>query len=155
MKTIIFYATKYGAAEEIAKRIAEKIGGAVIHNLKEAAPSFADFDCIIIGSSVYAGKIRKEAKEFLTKNKDALLKKKYGLFVSGIGADGEKKYFSDNFPHEILQNAKTAGFMGGIFDPKKAGAFERFIIKLIVKHPDYINIIDEDRIIKFAEILEE
>ena len=155
MKTIILYATKYGAAEDIAQRIAKEIDGAIIHNLNKDAPALEEFDCIIIGSSVYAGKIRKEAKEFLAKNKDALLKKKFGLFVSGIGADGEKKYFNDNFPHEILQSAKAAGFLGGIFDPKKAGAFERFIVKLIIKHPDYINVIDEDRIIKFAEIMEE
>jgi len=153
MKTIILYATKYGVAAEIAQRIAKEISGAVIHNLKEKIPSLADYDCIIIGSSVYAGSIRKEAKEFLLKNENVLLEKKLGVFVSGIGADGEKKYFDANFPLEILEKAKAAGFLGGIFDPKKAGAFERFIIKLIVKHSNYINIIDEDKIIKFAEIM--
>ena len=36
MKTLILYATKYGAAREIAKRIAEKMGGAALHDFLNA-----------------------------------------------------------------------------------------------------------------------
>ena len=151
MKTLILYATKHGAAAEIAQRIAEDIDGAVIQNIKKEAPSLADFECIIIGSSVYAGSIRKEAKEFLIKNKNALLEKKLGLFISGIGQKGEKKYFNDNFPQEILYKAEAAVFLGGIFNPKEAGAFERFIIRLITGNSGYINSIDDDKIIEFTK----
>ena len=74
MKTLILYATKYGAAYEIARRIAERIDGAVIHNLKQdGMPPLEEFDCVIAGSSVYVGMIRKEAKAFFTKNTAALL----------------------------------------------------------------------------------
>ena len=34
MKTIILYATKYGTTAEIAKRIANRIDGATVHDLK-------------------------------------------------------------------------------------------------------------------------
>ena len=151
MKTIILYATKYGAADEIAQRIANKIDGAVIHNLKQGVPSLAEFDCIILGSPVYAGSIRREAKKFLSKNADVLLNKKFALFLSGIGASGEKKFFESNFPPEILQKAKAAGFLGGIFDPKKAKALERLIIKIVTKKSRYINTIDDTAIEQFAE----
>ena len=151
MKTIILYATKYGAAAEIARRIANKIDGAVIHNLKQGIPSLAEFDCIILGSPVYAGSIRREAKEFLAKNAGLLLDKKFALFLSGIGANGENKLFESNFPPKILQKAKAAGFLGGIFDPKKANAVERFIIKIAAKKSMYINTIDDSEIELFAE----
>ena len=151
MKTIVIYATKYGAAGEIARRIADKIGGAVIHDLKQGVPSLAEFDCVIIGSSIYAGMIRKEAKVFLSKNASTLQGKKIGLFLSGLDASSQKTFFDINFPTDILQAAKTAEFLGGIFDPKKAGMIERFIIKMITKKTRYINIIDDSKIEQFVK----
>lgn len=99
MKTIIMYATKYGAAREIAQRIADRIKGAAVWNLQQGmAPSVADFDCVIIGSSVYAGMVRKEVKEFLSKNITVLREKKLGLYLCGLDASREKTYFETNFP---------------------------------------------------------
>jgi len=151
MKTIILYATKYGAAAEIARRIACKIDGSAVHNLKDSPPSLDEFDCIILGSSVYAGNIRKEAKVFMSKNADFLLNKKIALYLCGIGAEGEKKYFKSNFSPDILQKAKAAVFLGGIFDPKKANAAERLIIRLITKQSAYFDVINNRKIEKFAE----
>jgi len=49
MKTIILYATKYGATAEVARLIAEKFDDAIIHDLKQAyVPVIDDFDCVII-----------------------------------------------------------------------------------------------------------
>ena len=153
MKTIILYASKYGAAAEIAQRIAGKIDGAVIHDLKKDPPSLAEYDCVIFGSSVYAGAIRKEAKVFLSKNAHLLREKKLGLFLCGIGAEGEKTYFDANFSPEILQAAKARSFLGGIFDPEKANLFERFIIKIVTKKSDPVNTIDDGKIGQFAEVM--
>ena len=151
MKTIILYATKYGAATEIAQRIAKKIEGAFLYNLNQGDLSLAEFDCVIIGSSVYAGSIRKEAKAFLSQNANALHEKKLGLFLCGIDAESANKYFDDNFPKEIMQKAKAVCFAGGIFNPKKANGAERFIIKLITKKSSLIDTIDEKKIELFAQ----
>jgi menaquinone-dependent protoporphyrinogen oxidase len=154
MKTLIIYATKHGAAGEIAQRIAKKINGAVVHDLKQgAAPDFAAFDCIIVGSSVYAGSIRKEAKAFVFQNANVLREKKIGLFLSGIGADGEQTYFEKNFPSDILQSAKATSFLGGIFNPQKANFFERLIMKVVTKQSGSIDTISDTRIEKFVEVL--
>jgi len=155
MKTIILYATKYGAAQEIAQRIAVKIDGSVLHNLKEDLPSLESFDCIILGSSVYAGSIRKEAKKFLLQNADVLTEKKYGLFLCGLGADSKDAYLSANFSPDIIQKAKAADFLGGIFDPEKANGFERLIIKIISKKSGCINMLNDRKIEKFAEAMKE
>jgi len=153
MKTIILYATKHGAAQEIAQKIADKFDGSIIHNLKQSFPSLSDFDCIILGSSVYAGSIRSEAKAFLRKNENILLEKSFGIFLCGIGKDGEKSYLDSNFSEALLSKAKAKSFLGGIFDPKKANGFERFIIKIVTKSSGYINIIDEKMINQFADAM--
>ena len=154
MKTIIMYATKYGAAGEIARRIANKIDGAVVHDLKQGNdPSLADFDCVIIGSSLYVGMIRREAKAFLSRNASALRGKKVGLFLCGLESTGGKKCFDANFPPDILQTAKAMSFLGGIFDPGKAGVMDRFMIKMAAKQSKFINTIDDEKIEQFVEAM--
>ena len=154
MKTIIFYATKYGAAREIAQRIAKLMDNAETCDLKQdKIPALDGFDCVIIGGSLYAGMIRKEAKTFAAQNTGALRDKKIGLFVSGIADSGEEKFFEDNFPAEIVQAAKAASLLGGVFDPSKAGGFERFIMKIITKQSGYIDKIDDEKIAQFAEAM--
>jgi len=155
MKTIVIYATKYGAAGEVAQRIASKISGAVIHNLKQdGIPDLAGFDCIIVGSSVYAGMIRKEAKVFLKQNASVLPEKRLGLFLCGLGGgSNDDKGFDTAFPPGILQMAKAKCFTGGIFDPQKAGLMERLIIKMVTKRSTYINNINDGKIDNFAEAM--
>jgi len=154
MKTIIIYTTKHGATGEIAQKIADKIGGALIHNLGDgAAPSLAEFDCVIIGSSLYAGGINRQMKAFLKQNSNVLQEKKTGLFVSGLEPSEEKKYFESNFPTDILKSAKATSFLGGIFDPQKASAMERMMLKAVAKLSDYTNTIDDEKIKEFAETI--
>jgi len=149
MKTIILYATKYGATAEIARRLGEQLGGAVLHDLKQSVPDLSGFDRIIIGSSVYAGSIRKEAKNFMTKNADLLTKKPLGLFLSSLSGEGD--FFDKNFPAHVLQHAKAKVALGGIFEPAKAGGFERFIMKKVMKTAGRIDKIDDEKIKGFAE----
>ena len=158
MKTIILYASKYGAAREIARRIAKKIEGAKLHDLKGGnIPPLDQYDCIIIGSSLYAGTIRKEAKSFLAQNSRILMEKQLGLFLSGLGGapgeDTEKTYWAKNIPDELLKHAKAAMFLGGIFDPAKCGFLERLIIKAVAKTADYTDTIMDERITQLAGVL--
>ena len=154
MKTIILYATKHGAAGEIAQRIANRMNNTVIHKLGEGdIPSLVDFDCIIIGSSLYVGMIRKEAKTFLLQNANVLQEKKFGLFLCGLDASKDKTCFDTNFSPDILQKAKATGFLGGIFDPQKAGVLERLIMKVVVKKSTYTCTIDNEKIEQFVEAM--
>ena len=153
MKTIILYATKHGAAAEIARRIADKIEGAGIYNLKQGNLSLDYYDNVIIGSSIYAGMIRKEAKTFISQNIDILKDKKLGLFICGLSASGDEDFFKNNFPAELLEAAKVKSFLGGIFDPKKANALERFIIKLVSKKSIYVDTINDRKIEQFVQAI--
>jgi menaquinone-dependent protoporphyrinogen oxidase len=154
MKTLILYATKHGAAREIAQRIAKNLEGAVIHDLKQGGvPAISQFDCVIIGSSVYAGSIHKEAKTFLSQNADGLLGKRLGLFLCGMDESSETSVFEKNFLPAILQAAKAAHFLGGVFDPQKAGVMGRLIMKAVTKQTAYLNTISDEKIKQFMEAM--
>ena len=75
------------------------------------------------------------------------------LFLSGMNADESEDFFKANFSSDILQAAVAKRFLGGVFDPKKAGAVERFMVKVVTKKSGYINTIDDEAIARFAEDL--
>ena len=155
MNTLILYATKYGATREIAKAISDRLGGAALHDLKQGrTPDLTEFDCIIIGSSLYAGSIRKEAKAFLSQHANTLQQKQIGLFLSGMAPADEAKYFAENFPKDLLQATRAAYFLGGIFDPQKTSGAERFIMKLAAKQSEYANTIDDEKIEQYAALMD-
>lgn len=154
MKTLILYATKHGAAKEIAGRIAQRIPDSMACDLKSSGiPSVSQFECVILGSSIYVGAIHKEAKTFLAQNTDALHDKRLGLFLSGMDPSRETEFFDTNFSHEILQAATAKSFLGGVFDPQKAGFMERLIMKAVAKQSAYTNTILDDKIGQFAEVM--
>jgi len=82
-----------------------------------------------------------------------LCKKKLGLFLCGLDASREKVYFEKNFPPDILQAAKAAYFLGGIFDPKKNNFMERLIMKKAAKQTEYVNNINDSKIEQFVEVM--
>jgi len=155
MKTLILYATKYGTTAEIARRIADRIDGAVLHDLKQNnMPKVIGFDCVIIGSSLYVGSIRKEAKAFLSKYEQDLRDKSIGLFLSGLDTEyAPQEYFEKNFSQELLTAAKATCFPGGIYDPEKAGWFDRFLMKAVKKSTVYSDTTDDSKIEQFAEAM--
>jgi len=154
MKTLILYATKYGAAEEIAKRIAIQTGDATVLNMKFAGDEqLADYDCVIIGSSVYAGMFRKEAKAFLKENADDLCKKKLGLFICSMGDSNKDEVLKTNVPENIINAALVTESLGGMFDPKKANFFERLIMKAVTKQSGFIDKINDEKIKSFADAM--
>lgn len=154
MKTLILYATKHGAVREIAERIAKRLEDSTVCDLSSKnIPSVGQYDCVVVGSSLYVGTIRKEAKEFLTKNTAVLLGKTVGLFLSGLSKDSVETYYTNNFPENLLKHAKATAFLSGKFDPKKSGFGERLIMKAVAKTAGYTDTISDEEIARFAEAL--
>jgi len=153
MKTIILYGTSHGTTEKCSKMLADKIGGnPTLVNLQENNnPNLSEYDIVIIGSSIVAGKIRKHVKNFANKNVEALLKKKVGIFLCCMEEENPQKYINENFPEEIVKSLFAVGFFGGEFIFEKMGGLERFIIKKMSKTDKNVSKIKEENISKFAE----
>ena len=150
MKTLIVYATKHGATRDIAERLAKQLHGADVYDLaKPGVPAAAAYDCVVVGSPLYAGMARKEARKYLKANEAALQGKKLGLFLSGVSTEPPDSYLKSNYPASLVQHAATAT-LGAKFDPASAGGFERFIMKLVAKATAPIDTINDDAIAAFA-----
>ena len=86
MKTLIAYASKHGTTKKAVEKLAEElIGDVVILNLEDKGASnisIEDFARVIIGGSIYLGRIQKSVKKFCETNLEKLLKvNKLGLFI--------------------------------------------------------------------------
>jgi menaquinone-dependent protoporphyrinogen oxidase len=146
MKIAILYGTKYGATEKVAKLISKSIEkhskdnqdsnepiDVNFINLKEADEVNLDYDVLIIGSSVYMGRIRKEVRKFIKKNKNTLIEKDLALFICGCSEDEGIKQIDKTFPSEIVSHAMATAFILGEFNLDKMGFLDRKIAQSIIK----------------------
>lgn len=136
MKVAVIFATKYGFTEKCAELLSEgvKCETKLINLKKEKAGELDNYDLIVLGSSVYAGKIQKEMIDFIGAEKEKLITKKIALFSCNMhqGEEGEKQ-LKNIFPKEIYDNSFFSVSFGGKFDFNKMNFLEKVIVKKIAK----------------------
>lgn len=79
MKSIILYSSKYGTTEKIAKDLAKALQ-CDIKSLDDKKVNISDYEQIIIGTSIYMGRMRKPVQKFLDTEMETLTKKNTTLF---------------------------------------------------------------------------
>ncbi|MDW7667943.1 MAG: flavodoxin domain-containing protein [Bacillota bacterium] len=155
MKTLIAYATKRGFTKKCAELLSEKLEGTVeIADIKKSKNmDISSYENIIIGGSVYIGKIRKEVPDFYDRNMDKLLNKNIGLFICGL-AEGEvvKKELEACFPDKLSERALVIDIFGGEYNFDKMNFIEKTVIKKIANTTENQEVLHLDRIEKFAEV---
>ena len=136
MKTLIAYASKYGCTEDCAKSLSVKLSGDVtILNVKNDPKQIdlKQFDTVIIGGSVYVGRVSKNLRAFCESNLDALLKKNIGVFLCSALAEQFNDTLKNNFPILLLDNAKTTKLFGSEARLEKMNFMDKMMIKAITK----------------------
>ena len=156
MKTLILYATRHGCAEKCAAKLAAALQGEVkTENLKTAgAIGLSDFETVVIGGSIHAGKVQKGVKGFCAKNLKVLKGKRLGLFLCCMeeGPKAEEQ-FAGAFPDDLVRAATAKGLFGGEFDFDRMNWLEKAIIKKISKIDTSVSKIKEQAILDFAAAL--
>ncbi|HSR30253.1 MAG TPA: flavodoxin domain-containing protein [Anaerolineae bacterium] len=120
-QVLVAYASKYGATQEIAEKIAEVLRQAGLPTKVNRADRIGDlavYSAVVLGSAVYIGQWRKEAAKFLRANEAALAEKPVWLFSSGPTGEGD--------PVELMQGWRFPGKLQPIADrigPRDIAAF--------------------------------
>jgi menaquinone-dependent protoporphyrinogen IX oxidase len=111
MKTLIAFASKGKSTEEYASEISKVIRADVI-DLRKKKPSIADYDRIIVGSGVRAGKMYSEAVKFLQSDFKG---KKVAIFVSTLQpeSDAKTKYIEPLLTRNPTLKPEAIGIFGG------------------------------------------
>lgn len=135
MKTLIAYGTTYGFSADCARKLAGQVlGETVLVNLvKEKAPSLDLFDNVVVGGSVYMGRVQKQVAEFCNANLNKLLGKRVALFICG-GMPGEyEKNLGAAYPAPLLNAAISKKFYGGELRREKMSLGHRMFTAAIAK----------------------
>ncbi len=135
MNTLIVYRSKHGTTGKCAAILSEKFPGTVdVYDLKLAvAPDLTKYDRVVIGGSIYAGRIQKEIKEFCTQNLNLLMNKKLGLFICCMFPNHAEMQLKNSFPQELLSNAAAKESFGGEMRFSDMNFAEKAITKMVSK----------------------
>ena len=91
MRVLVVYASRHGATEGIAERVASALGRRGIDvGLRPAhdRPEVADWDAVVVGSAAYTFHWLKDATDFVRRNRSELAGRPVWLFSSGpLGTD--------------------------------------------------------------------
>jgi menaquinone-dependent protoporphyrinogen oxidase len=157
VKSVIIYSTKYGTAEKAANMLKEKLKGevALINITKEKAPSLKEYDNVILGGSIYVGRIQKQLISFMKDNLEELSKKRVGLFICAALNEPEKliKELKDAFPEELTNNAIIKEVFGYEFSFEKMGFMDKMMTKSIVGIKSSVSSLQKETIEKFADAM--
>lgn len=156
MNTLIVYASKYGCAEKCANLLSKDLTGNVdLINIKENQNvNLSQYEKVIIGGSMYIGKIQKEVTAFCNKNLEILKEKAIGLFVCGMQeGDALQTELNISFPKELMDIAKSIECFGGEFILDKMNFMEKMIVKKVSKVTSNTSNILEGNIHKFTQAM--
>ena len=155
MKILIVYASQHGTTEKVTELLAESFENHDVKTVnisKNHIPSLNDYDSILIGGSIHAGRIQGKIKKFYTQNMDTLLTKKIGLFLCCMEKDKKAwDEFDVVYPEILKKHAIAHGCLGGEFLFDKMNFFEKFIIKKISGFDETISQIDFEGIKNFSD----
>ena len=130
MKGIIIYKGKYGATDQYAHLLGSALQIPVIASDSVRVKDVEKYDYVIIGSSVYIGKLL--IRDWLKKNMATILSKKIFIFtVSGTPPGNTQKLETiarENIPEEI-RNRCQVYFLHGRMIKKNLSRFDRFLLK--------------------------
>ncbi len=143
MRVLVIAASKHGSTAEIATALGEALARRGIATTVADASDVADieeYDAVVLGSAVYAGRWRKEARELAELHGEFLHSRPVWLFSSGPVGDPLKP---EEDPVDVEQITAIVGARGhrvfaGKIDKSRLSLAEKAIVKsLKVPEGDY------------------
>lgn len=145
MNVLIAYASKYGAVQRVSEALYQKLEvPTTMVNLRvSAAPELSPYDTVVVGGSIYAGRILPSVPRFVERHREELLKKRVFLFVSCL-YDGEKglEQLREAFPAWLQVHALGSHNVGGEIILDKLRFLDRLIIRNFAKLEESVRKLD-------------
>lgn len=135
MKTLILYGTQYGYTADCAKQLADLLEGetALIDLTRQGAPSLEGYDTVIVGGSIYMGKVQEQVSGYCAAHTGELLQKRLGLFLCCGLPENLSQTLANSFPEELRKTAKAIGCFGGELRKSRMKPMHKFISSVMEK----------------------
>ena len=137
MKTLVVYASKYGATERYARWLGEETGGKVLELREALRADLTGYDTVAVGGGLYAGGFA--AADFLKKRAAELKQVRTALFTVGLSDPEDPANVSHirselerAFPAGVLSGIRQFHLRGGM-DYGKLGPLHRVMMAMFKK----------------------
>ena len=134
MSVLIVYRSKYGCTERCCGELARQIGGGpVIVNLaSRRIPDIRGFDVVLIGGSIYGGKVQREVTSFCERSEKDLRNVSAGLFICCL-YEGEhaRAQLNAAFPDWLTAHAFTTAVFGGELRYRGLTLLDRLLVRSV------------------------
>jgi menaquinone-dependent protoporphyrinogen oxidase len=130
MKTLILYNSKKGFTLKCAEYLHNEIKDSDLFSIDSKEFNFEDYEKVLIGAPIYFGGVNKDVVKFLNKNRVILLKKKLGMFYSGMNKEDISKTVQESLPADLFYHAEIV-HSGGAYYFEKMNFLQRMIVKKV------------------------
>jgi menaquinone-dependent protoporphyrinogen oxidase len=149
MKTLILYGTHGGCTRACAERLVKELGDAKALDAAKASGSDLDgFDTVVLGSSIWAGKIHPKMRKFVARNLDALASRRVGMYI--CSGEDRSDHIAANYPPRLVERASVKANFGGALDIKTLSPIMRLMMKLVAGVTESYDRLKPDAITRFA-----
>ena len=141
---LVLYGTGEGQTERVADRIVDTIRErgheAAAFNVRDAPAniSLEEYEAVLIGASIHAGRHQSAIKQFVTEHRESLTGKPTGFFqvsLSSATEDGEAEAagYVEAFIEATDWHPDRIGLFGGALRYSEYGFLKRLLMKQIAK----------------------
>lgn len=159
MKSVILYTTRYGSAVEAAKCLRGEMAGdcILVDLMTKKAPPLDSFDAVVLGGSIYVGKVQKQLTEYMRSHLSELLSKKLGIYLCAGSPEPEdrEKELRSAFPAPLFSHASAKGILGYAYNFEKMRFLDKLIMKRIKGDTVSVAEYNKEEIQRFAKLLAE
>lgn len=154
--TMIIYATKHGSVENAVKLLTEKLEGkvTVINIMNEDPPELNEYENVILGGSIYVGKIQKRLSKYIVKHLSELLTKRIGLFICAAQEEEiREKELIESFPEMLFEHAVCKEIFGYEIHYDDMNFIEKKVVGSILGHKSNYSELSDAKIDSFSKVL--
>jgi menaquinone-dependent protoporphyrinogen oxidase len=156
MKVFIGFRSKYGTTEACARALAERIKAeTALADLRiRHTPDVHAFDVVLIGGSIYGGRIQREVTSFCERRGELLLKRKVGLFICCL-SQGEhaREQLQAAFPEWLAAHAFARSVFGGELRYDKLTLLDKLLVRGLPRPPHGVSLLDTDAVAAMADLV--
>lgn len=157
MNILIAYTSKYGSVFKAAQLLSDSLNENtdIINISNFPNTDISKYDTVILGGSIYMGKIQKNLSQFINSNRENLLEKNMGLFLCAGEQYPQKKeiLFQNNFPEYILNKVLIKDILGHALYIDKINILEKILARLFKNTRESYEDFYIDKIENFANTI--
>ena len=133
MKIAIVYTTVGGTTRECACLLERELKNheVSLFEIGKDEPVIEDFDAVVLGFPIIAGKAAKPARAYLKKHREELRRAESAYYICCGFIDCFEEYAEKCIPEELREAAIDVTCLGGSLDPARFNGIGKIIVKAV------------------------